>query len=153
MNEIKVMVDGGKASAAPLAQALGPLGVNIGAIVDEINKKTSSFSGMKVPVTVVVDAKKNFEIKVGSPPTSALITKELGTAKGAANPKTETIGNLSMEQVKKIAEMKGEKMNSFTLEKNMREVIGTCNSMGVNIEGKRAKELQKEITEGKTRLD
>ncbi len=152
MSEIKVMVDAGKASAAQLAQALGPLGVNIGAIVDEINKKTSSFSGMKVPVTVVVDAKKNFEIKVGSPPTSALITKELGAAKGAANPKTETAGNLSMEQVKKIAGMKGEKMNSFTIEKNMREVIGTCNSMGVLVDGKRAKELQKEITEGKTRL-
>ncbi len=152
MPEIKLMVDGGKASAAPLAQSFGPLGLNIGEIVNQINEKTKSFSGMKVPVMLTVDAKKNFEIKVGSPPTSALVTKELGAAKGAANPKTETVGNLTMEQVQKIAEMKGANMNSFTLEKNMREVIGTCNSMGVTIGGKRAKEVQKEITEGKIKL-
>lgn len=153
MADIKVMVEGGKATAAaPLGPALGPLGVNIGEIVSQINAKTKAFAGMKVPVTISVDAKKNFDIQVGSPPTSALIVKELGAAKGAANPKTETVGNLSLEQVKKIAEMKSDNMNSFTIEKNMREVIGTCNSMGVTVEGKRAKELQKEIAEGKTKL-
>jgi large subunit ribosomal protein L11 len=152
LTELKVLVDGGKASAGSLAQALGPLGVNIGVIVEEINKKTISFAGIKVPVVVAVDAKKNFEIKVGSPPASALITKELGAVKGAANPKTETVGDLSMEQVRKIAEMKSEKMNSYTLEKNMREIIGTCNSMGVTIDGRRAKEVQKEISSGKLKL-
>jgi large subunit ribosomal protein L11 len=153
MPDIKVMVDGGKASAAaPLGPALGPLGVNIVEIVNQINDKTKAFSGMKVPVTISIDNKKNFEIKVGSPPTSALITKEAGAAKGAANPKAETVGNLSMQQVKKIAEMKGDKMNSYTLEKNMREVIGTANSMGVTIDGKKAKDLQKEISGGKIKL-
>ena len=57
MTEIKVLVEGGKASAgAPLGPALGPLGVNIGDVVTKINEKTSSYAGMKVPVIVDVDA-------------------------------------------------------------------------------------------------
>ncbi|MCR4369244.1 MAG: 50S ribosomal protein L11, partial [archaeon] len=77
MAEISALIEGGKATAgAPLGPALGPLGVNIGEIVAKINEKTKSYAGMKVPVTIEVDSKKHYEITVGSPPTSALITKE-----------------------------------------------------------------------------
>lgn len=150
MAEIKVMIDGGKATpAAPLGPALGPLGVNIVQIVAKINEQTKAFAGMKVPVKILIDAKKNVEIEVGSPPVSALIKKEAGIETAAANPKTENKGNLSLEQVKKIAEMKMEKMNSFELQKSMKEVIGSCDSMGIFVEGKRAKETLKEIAAGK----
>ncbi|MDO8634471.1 MAG: 50S ribosomal protein L11 [archaeon] len=151
MPEIKVLVEGGKATAgAPLGPALGPTGVNIKQVVDEINEKTKNFAGIKVPVKVIIDpAKKGFEIEVGSPPTSSLIIKEAKADKGAANPKTEVKGNLAMEQVKKIAEMKFDSVNSYSLGKAMREVIGTCNSMGVTVEGKPAKEIQQEIRSGK----
>lgn len=150
MAEISVMVDAGKATpAAPLGPALGPLGVNIVQVVAQINERTKAFAGMKVPVKILVDSKKNVEIEVGTPPTSSIIKKELGLEKGAANPKTEQKGNLSFEQVKKIAEMKTDSMNSTDLEKSMREVIGACDSMGVFIEGKRAKEIQAEIDDGK----
>ena len=82
--KVDVMVEGGKATPAPpLGPALAPLGVNIGAIVEEINKKTSSFKGMQVPVTVNVNDDKSFEIKVGIPPVSALIKKELVLEKGS----------------------------------------------------------------------
>ena len=75
MPEISVMVDAGKATAAaPLGPALGPLGVNIGLIVAEINEKTKAFEGVKVPVKISVDPKtKNFTVSVGSPPISAMI--------------------------------------------------------------------------------
>ena len=150
MAEIKVLVEGGKATAgAPLGPAMGPLGVNIGEIVAKINEKTKQYAGMKVPVTIEVDKNKNVDIKVGSPPTSAIITKELGAQKGGANQKAETVGNLTMAQVKKLAQMKADSVNSFSLRAQMREIIGTCNSMAVTIEGKRAKEMQKEIAEGK----
>jgi len=147
---VEVLVEGGKATAAPpLGPALGPLGVNIGQVIAEINKKTGDFRGMNVPVKVTVDKEtKVFTISIGTPPTADLIKKEAGVEKGAANPKTETVGNLSLEQVKKIAEMKTDNMNSFSIEKSMREVIGACDSMGVYIEGKRAKEIQKEIDAG-----
>ena len=150
MVEIKVLVEGGKATAgAPLGPAMGPLGVNIGEIVAKINEKTKQYAGMKVPVTIEVDKNKNIDIKIGAPPTSALITKEVKAQKGGANQKTDTVGNLSMEQVKKLALMKSDSINSVALRSQAREIIGTCNSMAVTIEGKRAKEVQKEISEGK----
>ncbi|PIN84848.1 MAG: 50S ribosomal protein L11 [Candidatus Diapherotrites archaeon CG11_big_fil_rev_8_21_14_0_20_37_9] len=150
MAEISVLIEGGKATAgAPLGPALGPLGVNIGDVVAQINEKTKNYSGMKVPVTVEVDSKKHIEISVGSPPTSALIVKELKAKKGGAHQLNDTVGNLSMDQVKKLAEMKVDALNSSNLYAAAREIIGTCNSMAVTIEGKRAKEMQKEFKEGK----
>ncbi|MFH0715097.1 MAG: 50S ribosomal protein L11 [Candidatus Diapherotrites archaeon] len=151
MPDVKAVVEAGKATAAaPLGPALGPLGVNIGAIVAEINEKTASYKGMKIPVVISIDSKtKKFEVKVGSPSASALILAESKAEKGAANPKTEVKGNLSMEQVKKIAEMKIVNLNSTALKKAAREIIGTCNAMGITVEGKPAKEVQKEFAAGK----
>ena len=150
MPDIKVLVEGGKATAgAPLGPALGPTGVNIGAVVAMINEKTAGFAGTKVPVKISVDsAKKTFEIEVGSPSMSALIKQELKLEKGSGNPKANLVGNLSLAQVKKIAEMKIESINSTDLFHAAREVIGTVNSMGVTIEGKHAKEIQKEFAQG-----
>ncbi len=150
MPELSVMVDGGKATAgAPLGPALGPMGVNIGEVVAKINEKTKAFAGMKVPVKVIIDAKdKSFDIEVGSPPTSALVKKELGIERGAANPKTEVVGNATLDQIKKVAEMKLGKMNSYTLRSAAREVIGVCDSMGVQVEGLRGKDMQKRFDAG-----
>ena len=150
MAEINVMVEGGKATAgAPLGPALGPLGVNIGEIVAKINEKTKDYAGMKVPVTIEIDSRKNVEISVGSPPTSAIILKELKAPKGGAHQLNDNVGSLSMEQVKKLAEMKLDSLSSTNLYSAAREIIGTCNSMAVKIEGKGAKEVQKEFREGK----
>ncbi|MFH0970374.1 MAG: 50S ribosomal protein L11 [Candidatus Diapherotrites archaeon] len=150
MPEIKLMIDGGKATAAPpIGPALAPLGLNVGKIVQEINDKTKSFAGMKVPVVLDIDKNKNYTITVGSPPTSALIRKEAGADKGAGNPKTEVKGNLTFDQVKKIAEMKMGKLNSYKLRSACREIIGTCNTMGITIDGKHAKAVQLEFTDGK----
>ncbi|MBI4210341.1 MAG: 50S ribosomal protein L11 [Candidatus Diapherotrites archaeon] len=150
MAEITALIEGGKATAgAQLGTALGPLGVNIGKIVADINEKTKGYAGMKVPVTIEVDKQKNVTITVGSPPTSAMITKEMKGEKGGANQRTDTAGNLTMEQVKKLAEMKLDALASTSIYSAAREIVGTCNSMAVTVEGKRAKEMQKEIDEGK----
>lgn len=151
MPKVSVLVEGGKATAAaPLGPALGPLGVNIGAIVSQINEKTKEYAGMKVPVEILIDSTtKAFEIKVGSPPVSALIKKELKIESGAANPKTEVKGNLSIDQAIKIAKMKFDSMSSMSLKAAVKEVLGTCNSMGVQVEGKRAIDTIKDIEEGK----
>ncbi len=150
MGEISVLVEAGKATAgAPLGPALGPLGVNIGEIVKAINDKTKEFLGMKVPVKIIVNSDKSFEVSVGLPPTSALIKKEIKAEKGSKNPKAEKVGNISFEQVKKIARIKLDSLNSHELRSAVREIIGTCDSMGVTIEGKSARGLQKELAEGK----
>lgn len=150
MGDIKVMVNGGKANAGPpLGPALAPTGVNIGEVVAKINEKTASFDGMQVPVTVTINTNKTFDIKVGLPPTSALIKKEVNAAKGAGNPKTDVIGNLTIEQLKKIAEQKMDAINSISLKSAVKEIAGVCDSMGVSVEGKRAKEAIEEISNGK----
>ncbi|MFH1588064.1 MAG: 50S ribosomal protein L11 [Candidatus Diapherotrites archaeon] len=150
MPEISAMVEGGKATAgAPLGPALGPMGVNIGKVIEKINEKTKAFNGMKVPVKVIIDKKtKSFEVEVGSPPASSLIKGELKAAKGSGKPNLEKIGNLSIEQVKKLSEMKQASLSSTNLKKSAAELIGTCNSMGVTIEGMDAKEAQEKLRKG-----
>lgn len=147
---IEALVDGGKATAGPpLGPALGPLGVNVVEIVKVINEKTKAFEGMKVPVKVIIDEKtKEFEVSVGTPPTSDLIKKELGLEKGSPHPREEKVGDLSIAQAKKIAEMKGESLFGTTVKKRVKEVLGVCVSMGITVEGKDPREIQKAIDAG-----
>jgi large subunit ribosomal protein L11 len=151
MAKIKVLVEAAQATAAaPLGPALGPLGVNVGQVVAEINKQTEPYQGMKVPVEIEVDSKtRKFSVTVGSPPMSALIKKELGITKGAQNPKTENVGNLSLEQAIKIAKNKMEFLNSYALKSAVKEVLGTADSMGITIEGEKPREYMKRIDQGK----
>jgi len=147
---IKALVDGGKASAGPpLGPALGPLGVNIMQVINTINEKTKNFVGMKVPVKVIVDPKtKNFEIEVGTPPAASLILNELGSEKGSGAPSTHKIGNLSIDQAIKVAKMKDQNLLGKDLKQKTKEIIGTCVSIGVNVEGKKPQEIQKSIDNG-----
>ncbi len=148
---IDALVEGGKATPAPpLGPALGQLKVNVKAVIDAINEKTKAFAGMKVPVKIIVDEEtKEFEIEVGTPPVSQLIKKELGVEKLSQQPGRDFVGNLSMEQVIKIAKMKKEGMLIKSLKSAVKSVIGTCVSAGVSIEGKDPKEILKEIDDGK----
>ncbi|HIJ00323.1 MAG: large subunit ribosomal protein [Candidatus Methanomethylophilaceae archaeon] len=146
---VEALVDGGKASAGPpLGPALGPKGVNIGQVIAAINEKTRAFAGMKVPVKVIIDEKKNFEIRVGTPPTSALIKAELGLQKGSSNTRTDKVGNLDIETIKKIADMKKEDLLGADLKARALEVAGTCVSMGITVDGKEPKAFQKAVKDG-----
>jgi len=147
---VDALVPGGQATAGPpLGPALGPLGVNVLAIVNKINEVTKSFAGMKVPVKITVDVEtKEFEVVVGTPTTSALIVSELGIGKGSGNPKTEKIGNLSLEQVIRISRVKHHELLARDLKAAVKEVLGTCVSMGVTVENKDPREVQREINEG-----
>jgi large subunit ribosomal protein L11 len=149
--KIEALVEGGKASAGPpLGPALGPLGVNIMQIINTINDKTKQFSGMKVPVKVLVDPKtKNFEIEVGTPPASSLILKELNLEKGSGSAGTHKVGNLTVDQAIKVAKMKHDNLLGKELKQKTKEVIGTCVSLGVTVESKKPQEIQKAIDEGK----
>jgi large subunit ribosomal protein L11 len=147
---IDVLVEGGKATAAPpLGPALGPTGVNIGQVVAEINKITAAYKGMQVPVKVKIDTDtKKFEISVGTPPASQLILKESGIQKGAGNPLTEKVADLKIEQIIKIAKMKEQKLLGKGLKQKVKEVVGTCQSMGILVEGVDAKKAFERIEAG-----
>lgn len=148
---IEALVPGGQATAGPpLGPALGPLGVNVMAIVNKINELTKDFGGMKVPVKIIVDVDtKEFEVEVGTPTTSALIVRELGIEKGSGDPSKQKIGNLTIQQVIKIAKMKSSELLAKSLKKATKEVLGSCVSMGVTVEEKDPREVQREIDEGK----
>jgi len=148
--KLEVLVDGGKATPGPpLGPALGPMGVNVIQVVNAINEKTKAFTGMKVPVTLLVDPKtKSFEIKVGTPPTSALILKEIKIEKGSGSPKATKVGNMTVEQVQKVANMKKDSMLAKDKKTRFKEVVGTCVSMGVTVDGKDPKVVLKEIEKG-----
>ena len=147
---IEALVEGGKASAGPpLGPALGPMGVNIMQVINTINDKTKEFSGMKVPVKVIMDpATKNFEIEVGTPPAASLIINEMGAEKGASSPSRHTAGNITIDQAIKVAKMKFDNLLGKDLKHKTKEIVGTCRSMGVTIEGKKPSEIQKAIDDG-----
>jgi len=145
---VEALVPGGKASAGPpLGPALGPLGVNVAQVVAKINEQTKDLNGMQVPVKIKVKSRTEFEIEVGTPPTSALIIKEMGVEKGTGD--KSIVGNLSMEQVIKIANIKRKGLLSKTLKNAAREVIGTAGSLGATIDGLTSKDAQAAVASGK----
>jgi large subunit ribosomal protein L11 len=147
---VEAMVEGGKASGGPpIGPALGPTGVNIFQVVTKINEVTQPFVGLKVPVRIIVNPNdKSFEIEVGTPPTSALILKEVGASKGSGTPNSATIGNLNIDQLKSIAKGKANDLSAQTMKAAVMTISGTCGQMGVSIEGKTAKVFQNEVREG-----
>ena len=148
---ISSLVTGGEASAGPpLGPALGPMGVNIMEVISAINEKTNDFQGMKVPVTVNVDVDtKKWEIEVGIPSASALILKEANIQKGSGTSGTEWVADIGIDAVVKVSNVKLESSYASELKSVAKQVIGTCQCLGIKIEGKTPKEITSEINAGK----
>ena len=150
MTVVEALVPGGKASPGPpLGPALGPLGINVKAVIEKINEETKVFNGMQVPVKIIIDIKKQFTIQVGTPPTSSLIKKELGIELGSGTPSEKFVGNLTIKQAVNIAKMKKNDSLSKNLKNAVKEVVGTCGTLGVTIEKMKSKEATATINSGK----
>src|SRR5712692_9648288 len=105
---------------------------------------------MRVPVKVEVDLEtKQFTVTVGTPTTSALVAKESGIPKGSSKPNIDFVGDLPIDKVISIAKNKMATSYAKTVRAATREVVGSCISMGVKVEGKDARELMREIDTGK----
>ena len=148
---ISSLVTGGEASAGPpLGPALGPMGVNIMEVISAINEKTNDFKGMKVPVSVTIDPDtKKWEIEIGIPSASALILKEAGIQKGSGTSGTEWVADIDIDAVVKVSNVKLESSYASELKSVAKQVIGTCQCLGIKIEGKTPKEMTAEINAGK----
>ncbi len=148
---VSALVTGGQASAGPpLGPTLGPLGVNILQIVGAINEKTKDFEGMKVPVTVTVDKKsKQWSVEVGIPSASALILKEAGLQKGSGTSGATWVGEITIDSAVKVAKLKIDSSYAIDFKAATKEVIGTCLSLGIKVDGKNPKEVTSEIDAGK----
>jgi large subunit ribosomal protein L11 len=145
---IETVVEGGKAAAGPLGPVLGPTGVNMGQVLAKLNEATKAYSGMKVPVKIVIDDRKGFTVEVGTPPVSQLVIMKAKIEKGAGTPNKSVVGNITIKQAIEITQMKGDGMLGASIKKRVKEVVGTCVSMGVTIEGRNAKEMSKAIEAG-----
>lgn len=148
---IKLLADGGAMKPGPaLSQKLGPAGIPINQVIQKINEATEDFEGLKVPVELDIDLKtKTFEIKIFSPPVSGLLKKELGLAKGSGEQIKTKIANASIEQIILVAKTKMQNLLCKDLKSAVKVVVGTCVSLGVLVENKPAKEVEKDIDEGK----
>lgn len=148
---VEVVVEGGRASPGPpLGPAIGPLGLNVMQVVKAINEATKDFEGMKIPVKIVVEdpTKGKFRVEVGTPLTSALILKELGKEKGSSEPGRQYIGDLPFEKVVKVARLKMKGVPGTSLKSMVLQVLGTCQSMGVMVDGRPPKEVIRLVKEG-----
>jgi len=151
MAVIKLLVEGGKMAPGPaVAQQLGPMGINMGKVISDVNEATKEFAGVTLPVQLTVDADtKEVSIKVMSPPTSELIKKELKVEKASGARLKQRSGNLAIEQVISVAKSKHDHMLSNEFISSVKSVIGTCQALGVLIENKEAQEIMEEVAEGK----
>lgn len=160
MEIIKALVEGGKANAGPpLGPLLANFKLNIGEVVSEINEKTKEFSEMQVPVEISINTEtKEYSISVGTPPVSTLIKKELNLKKlakapwGTYTPKEgeeveEFDANITFDQIVKIAKAKADSLGK-DMKKAVKQVVGSCVSIGVKIEDKHPKEILEEINSG-----
>ncbi len=150
MTQVKLIVDGGKMAPGPaVAQQLGPMGINIGKVISDVNEATKGFLGMKVPVELDVDPKtKTYKIKVSSPPVAELIKKEISAEKGSGEAEKFKVGNISFERIVSIAKTKMPNLLAKDLRSAIRLIVGTCVSLGVLIDSKNAKEVEKDILSG-----
>ena len=147
---VEVLIEGGSATPGPpLGPALGPFGVNMMKVVEEINEKSADFKGMKVPVIVSIDRDtKEFEIEIGTPPTTALIMQELGIDGASHEPGLDIIADLPIEVAFKIARMKFDSLLANDYKAGVKEVMGTCVSMGLSVDGKDPRQAQKDVDAG-----
>ncbi|MFC3476486.1 50S ribosomal protein L11 [Halobacterium litoreum] len=146
---IEVLVPGGQADPGPpLGPELGPTPVDVQAVVQEINDQTAAFDGTEVPVTVEYEEDGSFTIEVGVPPTAALVKDEAGFETGSGEPQENFVADLSIEQLKTIAEQKKPDLLAYDTRNAAKEVAGTCASLGVTIEGEDARTFKQRVDDG-----
>ena len=147
---VKALVTGGSASGGPpIGPAVGPTGINIKDVVDEINKQTTVFRGLTVPVRIECDPEtKQFEIFIETPSTASLLLKEVGVEKGSSACSEEKIGNLTLDQVQNVVEAKREKFLEKTYKAALKTVLGTALSAGLTVEGEDPRVIQERINNG-----
>lgn len=132
---IRLQIPAGKANPAPpIGPALGSAGVNIMGFCKEFNAKTQNMAGEILPVVITVYADKSFTFVTKKPPVARQILKALGKDSGSAIPNRNKIGALTLDQVRTIAQDKLEDTNAGSIEAAMRLVMGTAQSMGVDIQ-------------------
>ncbi|MDR1705858.1 MAG: 50S ribosomal protein L11 [Clostridiales bacterium] len=131
---VKFQIPAGKATPAPpVGPALGQHGVNLMGFCKEFNERTAKEAGMIIPVVITVYQDKSFTFITKTPPASLLLKKAAKIEAGSAVPNKTKVAKVSLEDVKKIAEVKMADLNAASMEAAMSMVKGTARSMGITV--------------------
>lgn len=131
---IKLQIPGGQANPSPpVGPALGQAGVNIMDFCKAFNAATQADTGTLIPVVITVYEDRSFSFITKQPPASALIKQAAGIAKGSSNPSRDSVGTLTRDQIKQIAEKKMPDLNAYDVEGAMKIIEGSANSMGIKV--------------------
>jgi large subunit ribosomal protein L11 len=134
MAQVKLQIPAGQANPAPpVGPALGQHGVNIMEFCKAFNDRTAKEQGMIIPVIITIYADRSFSFITKTPPAAILIKDALKLEKGSGEPNREKVGEISKEQIEKIARIKLEDLNARTVESAAKIIGGTANSMGVKV--------------------
>ncbi len=132
---IRLQIAAGQANPAPpVGPALGQHGINIMGFCKEYNERTANQVGSIIPVEITVYEDRSFTFVTKTPPTSDLLKKALGLEKGSGSPSHEKAGVLSKDKLREIANLKAKDLNANSVEAAERIIVGTAQSMGIEIE-------------------
>ena len=132
--QIKLFCSGGQATPAPpVGPALGQHGLPIMDFCKQFNERTKDRQGLTLPCVISVYEDRTFSFIIKSPPASVLLKKAAGIAKASGNPKAEKCGTVTLEQVKEIATVKMEDLNTEDMEQAIKVIKGSARSMGIEV--------------------
>ena len=134
---IKLHVPAGQANPSPpIGPALGQRGVNIMAFCKAFNAHTQSQEqGMPIPTVITVYTDKSFTFVTKTAPTSFLLKKAAKLEKAASEAGRESVGSVTMAQLREIAEIKMVDLNAYDLDAASEMVRGSARSMGIEVVG------------------
>ncbi len=132
---IKLQIPAGQANPSPpVGPALGQRGLNIMEFCKAFNAHTQSIeSGTPIPVVITAYSDRSFSFITKLPPVSFFLRKAAGIDKGASEPGRELKGQVTMAQVREIAEQKMPDLNANDVEAASRSVMGSARSMGMEV--------------------
>nr|WCH56405.1 ribosomal protein L11 [Hypnea sp.] len=131
---VKLALPAGKATPAPpVGPALGQHGANIVMFCKEYNAKTVDKIGLVIPAEISIYEDRSFSFILKTPPASILLAKAAGISKGSGKPNLDKVGSISEQQLKEIAEMKLQDLNTNNIDQAVRIIMGTAKSMGIQI--------------------
>jgi large subunit ribosomal protein L11 len=133
---LTLQLPAGKASPAPpVGTALGPHGINIVEFTKSYNEKTADKAGQVIPAQITIYEDRSFTFVLKTPPAADLLRKAAGVDKGGATTKRDTVGRVTRDQVREIANVKMADLNANDVDAAMRQVEGTARSMGIEVVG------------------
>jgi large subunit ribosomal protein L11 len=133
---VKLQIPAGQANPAPpVGTALGPHGIPLMDFCKQFNEATKDKTGFVIPVVLNVYEDRTFTFILKTPPASNLIKKELGLEKGSSESNKQKVGKITMDQLKKIAQIKMQDLNAKDIDAAARIIGGTARNMGIELEG------------------